>query len=403
MRIGPNSTAPRKLGPVLFLAWLAILFCPGLDDAGAREAADSLKTEILGIINSASGISFEQDQQLEAAATTAAVEIAGSGQEAGSSQEAVYEAILSSLRRHGVTDAKIFHAAIISDSREDLLESFTAFMKMDGFEQVDGTTIGLEAFITDSKALCVLICVDRVVTLSGVPGRILKPSKVMVKGTVLKKAGGLHIIVQTPDMDFLKPTVSIKDSAFTALLPLNGSAGQYRIEVLGDLGYGPSVLNLFTIAVGSGEAAGEGDFAAQKTASAVVKAKPGKGKNRNAWGLFHLINALRAVENLPELKVDEALTQAALSHVKDMKKGAYFGHTSPSRGTFDARIKEAGIKSSSVSEVITEAGGPQGALKNLIASPSHLMQIIGKGYTHMGAALIRTGQGRLFVVILAEY
>ncbi|MFH1435278.1 MAG: CAP domain-containing protein [Pseudomonadota bacterium] len=396
MRIGFHSPAP------LVFTWLTLVLCPGLGGAGAREATDSLKADILGIINSTPGISFEQDQQLEAAAGTAAVEIAGSGQDAGSGQEAVHEAIVSALRRHAVTDAKIFHAAIISDSRGDLLESFTAFMKMDGFEQIDGRHIGIEAFITDSKALCVLICVDRVVTMSGVPGRIAKPAKVMVKGTALKKVEGLHVMVQTPGMDFLKPTVHIKGSTFTVLLPLNGSAGQYRIEVLGDLGYGPSVLNLFTITVGSGEA-GENEFEAARTAAAAAKAKPGKGKNRNAWGLFHLINALRAVENLPELKVDEALTQTALSHVKDMKKGAYFGHTSPSQGTFDARIKAAGVKSSSVSEVITEAAGPEGALKNLIASPSHLMQILGKDYTHMGAALIKTGQGRLFVVVFAKY
>ena len=402
MKIGSNSTAPRKPGPVLFFAWLAILFCPGHDAASALEASDSLKADVLGIIKNTQDISFEQDEQLEAAATTAAVQLAGSEQGAGRGEEDIYDAINSALRRHGVTDVKIFHAAIITDSRDDLLESFSAFMRMDGFNQIDGRHIGLEAFITDSKALCVLICADRIVTLSGVPGRISKPSKVMVKGTVLKKVGGLHVIVQTPGMDFLKPTVTIKGGSFTALLPLNGSTGRYRIEVLGDLGYGPSVLNLFTVTVGSAEA-GEGEFVADKTAAAAAEAKPGQGKNRNAWSLFHLINALRAGQNLPGLKVDEALTQAALSHVKDMKKGGYFGHTSPSKGAFDARIKAAGIKSSSISEVITEAAGPEDALKNLISSPSHLMQILGKGYTHMGAALVKTGGKRLFVVVFAKF
>jgi hypothetical protein len=377
-------TLPDAAAPLLCLS---LMLVPAA--AAPKTAPPSIKTAVLAALK---GLDVTADDELDAAADAAAGEVLDGEGEAG---KAVQEAVLSEIQEHGVTDARVMPLVITAGSVEDLVASLGQMLEEKWAPLLDGRTIGVGARAGDGRAACVIVAVDRVLRLKGVVPAIAKPAKLLLKGAIVREAGALQVIVQSPDLEFFKPTLKIKGKEFSVLLPLDGGEGCYRIEILGDLGFGPAVLNLFTTCVG--EAAG-GAGAAWPSAAAL---EAGKAKNR-AWALFHLINGLRSSKGLGALRVEGLLTAAALEHGRDMKANGFFGHTSPTAGTFEARMKKAGIAAASVAEVLAVADGPEKAFENLAASPSHLSQLLGGGYTAMGVAAVKASEGWLFVAVMAS-
>jgi uncharacterized protein YkwD len=365
--------------------------------ASAGQTWSTLKTAVLDLVRQKVGPDLALDDAIGAAAAAAAEKLFGSLPGAGQDEEQIHENILEALEEAGVTDRNYYPVTIVAGSPGDLLESLSAFLQSKGAPSLEGMSIGLEALSGSQGAVCVLLCVDRVIELKNVPTRVAKPAKVLLKGRILKKAGGLQVVVQTPDLKFLRPTIKIKASDFIVALPFGGGPGRYRVEVLGDLGYGPVVLNLFDALVGP---PGEAGQAPPEKVIAAEAAKKGTSKNK-AWALFHSINALRDRQGLPPLQVDASLSLAALNHGRDMKKNGFFGHTSPNEGTLESRLKKLGIESPGAAEVMTISHTPQGALLNLAASPSHLCRLLDKAFNRMGIAAVKTPERFIFVAVLA--
>jgi hypothetical protein len=381
----PIPRTPRRAAAPLLC--LSLMLVPAA--AVPKPSPSPVRTAVLAALE---GLDVTVDEDLDAAADAAAGEILDGEGEAG---KAIQETVLSEIREQGVTDARVMPLVITAGSMEDLLESLGKMLGEKWASLLDGRTIGVGARSGDGRAACVIVAVDRVLRLKGVVQAIAKPAKLLLKGAIVREACALQVIVQSPGLEFFKPTLTIKGKEFSVLLPLDGGEGCYRIEILGDVGFGPAVLNLFTTCVG--KAAG-GAGAAWPSAAALGA---GKAKNR-AWALFHLIDALRSSRGLGALKVKGLLAAAALEHARDMKANGFFGHTSPTAGTFEARMKKAGITSTSAAEVLAVADDPAKAFENLAASPSHLSQMLEGGYTAMGVAAVKAQEGWLFVAVMAS-
>lgn len=383
-------------GPFLFLT---IILCAYYAPAVTPEEYRSIKEDIIEILRSKGEITFDTDGELDAAAGEAAAKMMGGACTKGECDEALYSLIVSALEARGITDRKVYPVAVISGTPAGLLEAFSGFLEEKGAGEIAQKHIGIEALTDDGKSVCVLICVNKVVELKNMSGQISKPAKYLLTGRVLKSVGNLQVVIQSPDMKFLKPTIKMNGKDFSVVLPLNGPVGCYTIEILGDIGYGPAVLNLFRTRVGMVKDEADGILLKGGPSGSPKKAKE---KNR-AWALFHFINGLREERGLAPLDVSGKLATLALNHCRDMKENGFFGHTSPKQGTLEDRVKKAGITSASVSEIMTLASGPEKAFENLAASPSHLSPMLGEAYTHLGVAVVETDEGRFFAAIMARF
>lgn len=87
-----------------------------------------------------------------------------------------------------------------------------------------------------------------------------------------------------------------------------------------------------------------------------------------------LFNPIRADHGLQQLRGDQRLADAAVSHSTDMLRRGYFAHDGP-QGTFSARIRPYVRSGSEAAEILSFGGGdyakPGGMVKAWMASPEH--------------------------------
>ncbi len=363
------------------------------------EDPKALRAGVLAVIEKTEGFVFTADAELDQAAGDAAHTIVKGHAPGSPADDELQGIILEALQARGITDTRVVPLAVVAGDAESLFKSLAAFLDGKGKASLAGRTLGVGAAAGEGRAVCVLVGVDRILKLRNLSLAMEKPAKVLLKGDILGKVSDLHLVVQTPDLKFLKPTVKIKGKQLTAVLPLSGPEGCYRVELLGDLGYGPSVLNLFGTRVGAASPDAPGCGAAGLNLEGAAAGL--QSKNR-AWALFHAVNAMRKSLGVDPLKPNPALARAALDHGRDMKTNDFFGHTSPTRGSLEERMASAKVPFSAAAEVLTEADGPLEAAENLAASPSHLSSVLDVAFTHMGVAVVKRSEGRIFVAILAR-
>lgn len=97
-----------------------------------------------------------------------------------------------------------------------------------------------------------------------------------------------------------------------------------------------------------------------------------------------LVNEERAKRGLPELVLDETLSEAARKHSIDMFQKGYFGHIDPEGNTPFDRIKESGVSFNAAGENLALAHTVTIAHKGLMNSPGHRENILHPGFTRIG-------------------
>ncbi len=288
----------------------------------------------------------------------------------------------------GVTEAVVVPFVVSASDPDAALASWTAHVasNVDGFT---GRTVGIGALETGGRWLLASLSVERIVKLEPVARALEVEGKIVIQG---KKAGSvddLRVLVAPPAGEVASVPVTFKAGGFKAVAALDQGDGVYTVEILGDVGFGPRVLNLFPITVGT---AG--------TAAVVLSVPWREGRSRNAWMLFDLIVADRKELGLGSLEPDLDLARVAIAHSRDMRDAGFFGHVSPSHGGIEKRTAhlEGVVK---VGEVIALASSPQRAFGNLLASPAHASSLHDPAMTHMGVGKVETEDGMLFTVVLA--
>jgi hypothetical protein len=117
-----------------------------------------------------------------------------------------------------------------------------------------------------------------------------------------------------------------------------------------------------------------------------------------AWGqdetqqqLVQLVNADRAQQNLPALKWDPALAQAAQAHAELMVQQGQLSHQYPGEPDLETRAGQAGSHFRSIAENVAQAQSPAALEKVWMNSPPHRANILDPRMTSIGVGIARKG------------
>lgn len=110
--------------------------------------------------------------------------------------------------------------------------------------------------------------------------------------------------------------------------------------------------------------------------------------------IFHLVNRERARVDLPTLKWDDHLAQAARLHAQAMAAARNLSHQLPSEPDLGARLAAAGVRFNATAENVASspwAEGAEGAHRGLMSSPPHRANILSTQYNALGVGAARSG------------
>ncbi|MFT4182473.1 MAG: CAP domain-containing protein [Rhizobium sp.] len=99
-----------------------------------------------------------------------------------------------------------------------------------------------------------------------------------------------------------------------------------------------------------------------------------------------LVNALRARNGLPPLKVDAAASTAAVYQARRMADAGKMEHLIGIGDNFGKRVKESGVKLPAAENIAEGQKSVDAAVTAWINSPKHLHNMLGK-YDGLGVAL----------------
>ncbi len=153
--------------------------------------------------------------------------------------------------------------------------------------------------------------------------------------------------------------------------------GRHRLEIEADGPGGPDIIANFPIFVGVPV-----DESVEAAAAAPAKraVRPDDARQR----LFELINAERVKAGLAALTFDPALAAVALKHSEDMRANDFVSHVSPTAGTSEERLLEAGIITDRASENVGKGYDPDEIHEGFMNSPGHRAAILRPDVTHIG-------------------
>jgi uncharacterized protein YkwD len=123
------------------------------------------------------------------------------------------------------------------------------------------------------------------------------------------------------------------------------------------------------------------------TSSASPPAPPADDVDR----VIALVNKERADAGCAALKVEPALTTAAVEHSDDMAARDYFSHTTPEGATFDERIKSAGYGLPGAENIAKGQKNAEQVMKDWMNSAGHRANILNCQLKTIGVALNTKG------------
>ncbi|MDF2569715.1 MAG: SCP-like extracellular [Sporomusa sp.] len=125
---------------------------------------------------------------------------------------------------------------------------------------------------------------------------------------------------------------------------------------------------------------------------------PTSGLTADESKAFQLLNADRAANGLPALKVNMSLVRLAENYAQDMINRKYFSHYNPEgQSPFD-RMKQAGISYRYAGENLAINSDVTAAEKAFMNSSGHRANILNSNYTEVGVGVRRDSAGSVYVV-----
>jgi uncharacterized protein YkwD len=223
-------------------------------------------------------------------------------------------------------------------------------------------------------------------TLRPFPRRLDAGGTLRLRGEIAPRFSRARVYVTRPDGTVARASEGARQ--FDATLTLT-AAGAYQVEVMGDGVTGPVIVVNAPVYVGVAEpddAEGRGP----------VVTDPPAVETR----LSTLVNEARARLGLAPLAVDAELRQLALAHDEDMVAHHFFGHVSPTTGTFDDRTRRANLRVAAAGENVAQAHDADTAHRSLMESPAHRENMVNPRFTHVGVAAVPDGDSGNVVVTL---
>ena len=99
----------------------------------------------------------------------------------------------------------------------------------------------------------------------------------------------------------------------------------------------------------------------------------------------------RAKKGLPALQIDYRLVQTARAKSRDMIKGGYFDHQSPTLGSPFDQMRKAGIPYRYAGENIAGNSSAAGAMVSWMNSSGHRANILNPNFNHIGIGVVDGG------------
>ncbi|UBV44413.1 CvpA family protein (plasmid) [Deinococcus taeanensis] len=113
--------------------------------------------------------------------------------------------------------------------------------------------------------------------------------------------------------------------------------------------------------------------------------------------MLELVNAARAKAGLPGLRADPALRAVARRHSADMFARGYFAHVNPDGASPFDRMKGAGVRYFTAGENLALAPTVGAAHVNLMNSPGHRANILGRRFGRVGIGIVDGGHRGVMV------
>lgn len=111
-----------------------------------------------------------------------------------------------------------------------------------------------------------------------------------------------------------------------------------------------------------------------------------------------LVNADRAAQGLPPLKVNMTLVALARDYAQDMIDRNFASHTSPDGETFEGRLFRYGVSYFTAGENLAMNSGVDEAERALMNSPRHRDNILHADFTEIGIGVRLGAHGAVYIV-----
>jgi uncharacterized protein YkwD len=111
-----------------------------------------------------------------------------------------------------------------------------------------------------------------------------------------------------------------------------------------------------------------------------------------------LVNADRAAQGLPPLRVNMTLVVLARDYAQDMINRNFWGHKSPEGEEFTDRMVRYGVKFLSAGENVARNTSVDAAHRALMNSDGHRANILHKAFTEVGIGVRYGDAGEVYVV-----
>jgi uncharacterized protein YkwD len=114
-------------------------------------------------------------------------------------------------------------------------------------------------------------------------------------------------------------------------------------------------------------------------------------------GLFDAVNRERHQQGLPTLKWDDALAGAARKHAEQMAEQRTLSHQLPGEPSLSARVGQAGVHHSWLSENVAEGTGAGDIHDQFMKSANHRANILDSDMDTVGIGVVESG-GKWYAV-----
>lgn len=205
------------------------------------------------------------------------------------------------------------------------------------------------------------------------------------------------VVVQRPDgsTEDLEPYAS--GGLWRLPLAAGSDRGALRVEVVADGAYGPQVVAIMPIRVGT----------PAEVAAPIAELRGGSPTtlptdlSTAAGFLVEQVNADRRRIGRPLLVRDPDLDTVALGHSQDMVEDGFFGHVSPTAGGLADRLARVGYRYRAARESLARAGDLADAHRSMMASPAHRAALLADDVERIGVGVVETlaDDGRREVVV----
>ncbi len=243
------------------------------------------------------------------------------------------------------------------------------------FDLADYTHIGGVAEREEYGVVVVIVLSRRHLEIAPVARSLSGPGRIELRGRLLGAYAKPELAHALPDGETRFEALG-RGPDFRATVDL-AEAGRHRLEIVAQGPDGPNVIANFPIFVGVPV-----DESVEAAAAAPAKraVPPDDAQQR----LFELVNAERVKAGLGALTFDPGLSAVALKHSEDMRANDFVAHVSPTAGTSEERLLEAGIITDRASENVGKGYAPDEIHEGFMNSPGHRAAILRPDVTHVG-------------------